>query len=59
MVGVTAGASAPEELVKRVLEKLRALGASEFVEQPGEDEHVHFALPQELIQLQPIGISAN
>lgn len=49
-VGVTAGASAPEELVKRVLERLRALGATEFVEQPGEDENVHFALPQELMQ---------
>jgi 4-hydroxy-3-methylbut-2-enyl diphosphate reductase len=49
-VGVTAGASAPEELVKRVLEKLQALGATEFVEQPGEDENVHFALPQELLQ---------
>jgi 4-hydroxy-3-methylbut-2-enyl diphosphate reductase len=49
-VGVTAGASAPEELVKRVLERLRSLGATEFVEQPGEDENVHFALPQELLQ---------
>jgi 4-hydroxy-3-methylbut-2-enyl diphosphate reductase len=50
VVGVTAGASAPEELVKRVLERLRALGATEFIEQPGEDENVHFALPQELLQ---------
>jgi 4-hydroxy-3-methylbut-2-enyl diphosphate reductase len=50
VVGVTAGASAPEELVKRVLEKLRTLGATEFIEQPGEDENVHFALPQELLQ---------
>jgi 4-hydroxy-3-methylbut-2-en-1-yl diphosphate reductase len=49
IVGVTAGASAPEELVKRVLEKLRSLGATEFAEQPGEDENVHFALPQELL----------
>jgi 4-hydroxy-3-methylbut-2-enyl diphosphate reductase len=48
-VGVTAGASAPEELVIRVLEHLRAMGASEFEEQPGEDENVHFALPQELL----------
>jgi len=47
-VGVTAGASAPEELVVRVLEHLRELGATEFREQPGEDENVHFALPQEL-----------
>jgi 4-hydroxy-3-methylbut-2-en-1-yl diphosphate reductase len=49
-VGVTAGASAPEELVKRVLERLRSLGATEFAEQAGEDENVHFALPQELLQ---------
>jgi 4-hydroxy-3-methylbut-2-enyl diphosphate reductase len=49
-VGVTAGASAPEELVMRVLEKLRSLGATEFAEQAGEDENVHFALPQELLQ---------
>lgn len=47
-VGVTAGASAPEELVIRVLEHLRDMGAVEYEEQPGEDENVHFALPQEL-----------
>jgi 4-hydroxy-3-methylbut-2-enyl diphosphate reductase len=46
---VTAGASAPEELVMRVLDHLRAMGANEFEEQPGEDENVHFALPQELL----------
>ena len=48
-VGVTAGASAPEELVIRVLDHLRAMGAVQFEEQPGEDENVHFALPQELM----------
>jgi 4-hydroxy-3-methylbut-2-en-1-yl diphosphate reductase len=48
-VGVTAGASAPEELVIRVLDHLRSMGAIEFEEQPGEDENVHFALPQELL----------
>lgn len=49
IVGVTAGASAPEELVIRVLDHLRAMGAEGFEEQPGEDENVHFALPQELL----------
>lgn len=49
IVGVTAGASAPEELVIRVLEHLREMCAVEFEEQPGEDENVHFALPQELM----------
>ena len=48
-VGLTAGASAPEELVIRVLDHLRSMGATEFEEQPGEDENVHFALPQELL----------
>jgi 4-hydroxy-3-methylbut-2-enyl diphosphate reductase len=49
IVGVTAGASAPEELVIRVIEHLRSMGAIAFEEQPGEDENVHFALPQELL----------
>jgi 4-hydroxy-3-methylbut-2-enyl diphosphate reductase len=49
IVGVTAGASAPEELVIRVLEHLRLMGATEFEEQRGEDENVLFALPQELL----------
>lgn len=49
IVGVTAGASAPEELVIRVIEHLRLMGATAFEEQPGEDESVHFALPQELL----------
>jgi 4-hydroxy-3-methylbut-2-enyl diphosphate reductase len=49
IVGVTAGASAPEELVVRVLDHLREMGATEFEEQDGEDENVHFALPHELM----------
>jgi 4-hydroxy-3-methylbut-2-enyl diphosphate reductase len=50
VVGVTAGASAPEELVIRVIEHLRSMGAIAFEELPGEDENVHFALPQELLR---------
>ncbi|HEX8090138.1 MAG TPA: 4-hydroxy-3-methylbut-2-enyl diphosphate reductase, partial [Blastocatellia bacterium] len=49
VVGVTAGASAPEELVVRVLDHLRRMGATDFEEQAGEDENVHFALPHELM----------
>ncbi len=49
VVGVTAGASAPEELVIRVLEHLRRLGANDYEEQLGGDENVHFALPQEVL----------
>ena len=50
IVGLTAGASAPEELVIRVLEHLCLLGAVEVEDLKTEDEDVHFALPQELIQ---------
>ena len=49
IVGVTAGASAPEELIARVLDHLRLMGIAHFEEMEGEDEDVHFALPQELI----------
>jgi 4-hydroxy-3-methylbut-2-en-1-yl diphosphate reductase len=47
-VGVTAGASAPESLVKNVVEKLREWGGHEAVEVVGREEHVVFGLPQAL-----------
>jgi 4-hydroxy-3-methylbut-2-en-1-yl diphosphate reductase len=47
-VGVTAGASAPESLVKKVVERLRELGAQRVEEMPGELETVEFKLPPSL-----------
>jgi 4-hydroxy-3-methylbut-2-enyl diphosphate reductase len=47
-VGVTAGASAPEVLVQRILERLRELGVNSTHEVPGEEELVVFKLPPEL-----------
>src|SRR6185312_7590520 len=47
-VGVTAGASAPELLVQRVLEQLSAWGAQLPREVVGREERVYFALPREL-----------
>jgi 4-hydroxy-3-methylbut-2-enyl diphosphate reductase len=47
-VGVTAGASAPEVLVKEVIEKLYALGAEGVRELEGATEKVTFALPKAL-----------
>ncbi len=47
-IGVTAGASAPEVLVKEVLDGLCALGANEPVELQGRPENVTFSLPREL-----------
>ena len=45
---LTAGASAPEELVRLILERLEELGASEAVEVAGEPEQVVFQMPREL-----------
>jgi 4-hydroxy-3-methylbut-2-enyl diphosphate reductase len=48
MIGVTAGASAPEVLVQQVVARLRDLGATAVTESPGREENVVFALPREL-----------
>lgn len=47
-IGVTAGASAPEVLVRGVIERLRELGAQHVGELDGEPEDMVFALPKEL-----------
>jgi 4-hydroxy-3-methylbut-2-enyl diphosphate reductase len=47
-IGITAGASAPETLVRRVVERLRELGASGAEELAGREETVVFALPKDL-----------
>jgi 4-hydroxy-3-methylbut-2-enyl diphosphate reductase len=48
VVGVTAGASAPEVLVQAVVERLRKLGASEVNTLDGITERVTFPLPRGL-----------
>ena len=48
VVGLTAGASAPELLVKNVVERLRELGVTEVNELDGRPEKVEFSLPKEL-----------
>jgi 4-hydroxy-3-methylbut-2-enyl diphosphate reductase len=47
-IGVTAGASAPESLVREVIARLRDAGARSVRELEGEPENVTFALPKEL-----------
>ena len=47
-VGVTAGASAPELLVRGVVERLHQLGATTTTEVEGRPEDVVFALPKAL-----------
>jgi len=47
-IGISAGASAPEILVRQVIEKLEHYGARQTVEVQGQPENVHFSLPLEL-----------
>jgi (E)-4-hydroxy-3-methyl-but-2-enyl pyrophosphate reductase (IPP and DMAPP forming) len=47
-VGVTAGASAPELLVRRVVERLKAWGGEGAEEILGREERIVFSLPREL-----------
>ena len=48
VIGVTAGASAPEELVQDVVKQLQQLGASAPEESLGTPENITFSLPQGL-----------
>jgi len=50
-VGVTAGASAPEELVQNVVKKLETLGGILSNEIDGPEENVVFTMPRELRDL--------
>jgi len=47
-IGITAGASAPEILVERVIEHLKKLGATEVAPLDGLQEEVNFPLPKGL-----------
>jgi 4-hydroxy-3-methylbut-2-en-1-yl diphosphate reductase len=47
-VGVTAGASAPEVMVRQVIERLQSWGAEVSREVVGREEKVYFSLPREL-----------
>jgi len=47
-IGVTAGASAPDKLVKEVIARLQSWGAGQVRELDGEPENITFALPKEL-----------
>lgn len=47
-IGITAGASAPEVLVRGVVEQLRAWGAAGETELDGRPENITFSMPKEL-----------
>jgi 4-hydroxy-3-methylbut-2-enyl diphosphate reductase len=47
-VGITAGTSAPEAMVQKVLKRLQAYGVSTVNEMEGEPERMIFRLPDSL-----------
>ena len=49
-IGITAGASAPEELVEELLEKLKQFGEISLEIVSGVEENIQFKLPPELIE---------
>ena len=48
-IGLTAGASAPAELVENVINKLRGWGVNTVTNQKGKEENIVFSLPKDLV----------
>jgi 4-hydroxy-3-methylbut-2-enyl diphosphate reductase len=57
-VGITAGASAPDELVEDVIAALGRLRSIEVSQLDGVEENIEFSLPAELRNVQPRGTTA-
>jgi len=51
VVGITAGASAPEIMVRDVVNALRRITPVEVFTLPGQDEHIEFRVPVELLDV--------
>jgi 4-hydroxy-3-methylbut-2-enyl diphosphate reductase len=52
-VGITAGASAPEELVEELVERLGQMGEIEIERLPGVTENVRFRMPSQVAERLP------
>ena len=48
VVGVTAGASAPEELVDQIVNRIKVIGGASVEELEGREENMFFEVPREL-----------
>ena len=48
-VGITSGASTPDELVKEVIDRISTFSSIEIEKQQGKEENVVFKLPKELL----------
>jgi 4-hydroxy-3-methylbut-2-enyl diphosphate reductase len=59
VIGITAGASAPEELVDGVIAALRRLGPVDVSVLAGVEEKIEFRLPAELLRNRPMSAGAT
>ncbi|CAG2129351.1 4-hydroxy-3-methylbut-2-enyl diphosphate reductase [Cupriavidus yeoncheonensis] len=57
-IGLTAGASAPEELAQSIVARLRELGAGHVRALQGIEENMAFPLPRGLQATLPVGVTA-
>ena len=57
VVGITAGASAPEELVQGLIDRLGDFGHVTVHQAPGVNEHMQFKLPRELTDADKLPVS--
>ncbi len=48
VIGITAGASAPEVLVEEVVQRLKEMGVKQIIEKEGKAESIVFSLPKAL-----------
>ena len=53
-VGITSGASTPDELVKEVIDKISTFTSIEIEKQSGKEENVVFKLPKELLNYEMV-----
>jgi 4-hydroxy-3-methylbut-2-enyl diphosphate reductase len=51
VVGITAGASAPEVMVRDVINALHRITSVEVFTLPGQDEHIEFRVPVDLLDV--------
>ena len=58
-VGITAGASAPEELVQELITSLGTIGKVNVQELGGVEEHMQFKLPRELLDAEAANQAAK
>ncbi len=47
-IGITSGASTPEELVQEIIGELKSMGGEEIIEMEGTEEKIKFQLPPDL-----------